>query len=320
MWSIDYHYTPHSAASNPLPSPLPRINSFGYMDYLPAWTFYWHFHDMGTELTFAVKGSGYLHVGTHTIPIRAGCICMIPRMMLHYYSSDAADPLEYYIVAVDVVEQSVPMTKWLTADVARVFHAEPYADHVLFILDMISDQVSKKHRIAGADLQTAIYTLLFWLRNSASRIREDVIEADAFPLQEALLYIAQHYPEKITLEDLCKLQSASPASLNRLFNQYCGMSPVKYLLYFRITQSLRFLQYTNLPISEVADLVGFHNQTHFSRLFAKYIGCTPAVFRSDLRQKFSDFLDAGKDAEAFLSSSSLRAVNGYLSGPDFRLH
>lgn len=319
MWSIDYHYTPHGTANNPLPSPLPRINSFGYMDYLPAWTFYWHVHDMGTELMLATKGSGYLHIGTRKIPIRAGSICMIPRMMLHYYSSDDLEPLEYYVVAIDVVEQPIPLTKWLTMNVARVFHAEPYVEHFLFILDMISAQVSKR-RIADADLQAAIYTLLSWLRNASPWIKEEVFEPDVLPLHESLLYIAQHYPEKITLESLCQLQSTSSASLNRLFNQCCGMSPVNYLLYFRITQSLRFLQYTNLPISEVADLVGFHNQTHFSRMFSKYIGCTPASFRSDLRQKFSDFLDAKADVEAFLSPSSMHAVNGYLSGSDFRLH
>ena len=319
MWSIDYRNTPQHPSSNPLPSPLPIIHSFGYMDYFPAWTFYWHVHDEDTECVLVVNGAGHLHIGEHIVPIHAGCICIVPRMMMHYYSSTDDDPMEYYVIEVDTVEREVPITKWLLAPHARVFRAEQYAGHFQFILDAISNQVAKKHHIAGEDLQTAVYTLLSWLQNRSLKIKEENYTEENFELHDVLLHIAGHFPEPITLEELCEIHGTSPASLNRSFNRFCGMSPVNYLIYFRIVQSLRLLQYTNLPIAEISYLVGYQNQTHFSRLFDRHIGKTPAAFRGDLRKKLHAFLDAQNDAEIYLPTP-LRSKKLPLPGAEFRLH
>ena len=324
MWSLDYRHHPSSGpASNPLPPPLPKVHSFGYMDYLPDWVFYWHAHDEDTELALITRGTGCLHIGNHQIPLSRGTICMVPVNMLHYFSSDPGERLEYYVLELDTVEDSYPMTPWLTQQVCRVFRAEQNIEHFLFILDMLSNQAAAREYVAGSDLQAATYTLLYWLHNLAGGIREEQYDSSGFALEPALRHIALHFAEPIDTAQLCRIASVSSATLNRQFQQFCGMSPINYLIYYRIAQSLRYLQYTNMPISEAAWRVGYQNHTHYTRLFARYIGCTPAQFRLQLRKKFKEFLDLQREYHAPLSHKSDEkrlAEAGTVPAANFELH
>lgn len=63
------------------------------------------------------------------------------------------------------------------------------------------------------------------------------------------------------------------------FKRHFGTSPVDYVLSQRLKQATYFLRDHNLTISEVALKVGFRDPFHFSRLFKKYHGISPLLYR-----------------------------------------
>lgn len=60
-------------------------------------------------------------------------------------------------------------------------------------------------------------------------------------------------------------------------------SPQEYLLAYRINKSCELLRTTELSIGEIALLVGYSNQFHFSRAFKNYMQQSPSEWKKKNR-------------------------------------
>lgn len=98
-------------------------------------------------------------------------------------------------------------------------------------------------------------------------------------ITNALSYIAEHYQENITLEDLLKVTNYSKSHFIRLFKTTTNMNYTDYLNRFRVKKACRELIYTNKNITEIATENGFNNIQYFSKIFKKYMECSPKQYQ-----------------------------------------
>ena len=70
----------------------------------------------------------------------------------------------------------------------------------------------------------------------------------------------------------------------RWFKEETGTTPARYGTRRRVQEAGRLLTLTGRSIDEVAAAVGFANRHHFSRVFARHTGHSPARFRAAQRQ------------------------------------
>ncbi|WP_088044424.1 AraC family transcriptional regulator [Bacillus sp. EAC] len=99
-------------------------------------------------------------------------------------------------------------------------------------------------------------------------------------IHQTLLYIHEHFAEKLSLSDIAREVHTNHSYLSRKFHEEVGVSFSEYLIDYRIQAAKRFL--TNNPnwnISDVAENSGFNSQHYFSTLFRKIEGVTPKEFR-----------------------------------------
>ena len=104
-------------------------------------------------------------------------------------------------------------------------------------------------------------------------------------LQKAVVYIENNYHNAITLEDIMGAASMSRSSLTELFKKELGMTPVEYVWHHRIVVAHKFLNFTNLPIQDIALRCGFKTVQHFSRKFEEAYACNPTTFRTTVVSK-----------------------------------
>ena len=104
-------------------------------------------------------------------------------------------------------------------------------------------------------------------------------------LKKAIVYIERNYRDIVTREDIVKAASLNHSSLTRLFKNELGMTPIEYLWYHRLIVAKKFLEFTNLPIKEIASRCGFKTPQHFSRKFEEFMKCNPTVFRIEALTK-----------------------------------
>ena len=107
-------------------------------------------------------------------------------------------------------------------------------------------------------------------------------------LRNAVLYIEGHYGDSITLSDISANAGINHTTLTALMKEELGCTVIEYLMQYRITIAKKQLAFTDVPIKEVANMVGFKTVQHFNRIFKEITDTTPAEFRKSSVQKRKD--------------------------------
>jgi len=129
------------------------------------------------------------------------------------------------------------------------------------------------------------------LQLTAARLRRHTREARATEPEEkkktslsreqvesSCAYMSTHLTEPLTLESLSHRAGMSRASLMRHFAEEKGVTPRRYLEALRVESARRCLQH-GWALVDVAELLGFADQSHFSRRFRKLTGFAPGHYR-----------------------------------------
>lgn len=97
-------------------------------------------------------------------------------------------------------------------------------------------------------------------------------------------HLAEHYPQRITLEVLASTQNISVSQLKRIFKEHTGESVVPYLTALRIREAKRLIQESTMNFSQIAVAVGYDNIYYFSSVFKKHTGMTLTEYSKSLRR------------------------------------
>lgn len=100
--------------------------------------------------------------------------------------------------------------------------------------------------------------------------------------KELLLYIREHYTEKITLQTLSEQFHLSEKYISRYFKEHFYLTFSDYLNHLRLTCAKRLLETTELSVTEISLCSGFPNVSYFIRTFKKYYGISPLKYRKTL--------------------------------------
>ncbi len=98
-------------------------------------------------------------------------------------------------------------------------------------------------------------------------------------LQRIVDYIAANLRDDMALSDLAKLVAMSPGHFAHLFRQTTGIPPHRFVLQRRLERAKALLRDTDLPITEIAQRVGYASHSHLSVMFHRDTGITPSDYR-----------------------------------------
>lgn len=90
----------------------------------------------------------------------------------------------------------------------------------------------------------------------------------------AINYIRNNFHNSITLYDVASEVGIHHVNLSKLFKKETGKTFTDYLNFIRIEASKELLR-KNLPIADIALLVGYNDQSYFSKIFRKIQGTSP---------------------------------------------
>ena len=101
----------------------------------------------------------------------------------------------------------------------------------------------------------------------------------------ALDYIYNHLHEPITAEDVADQVGVSRAYFSTLFKKEVGIGIAAYITKKRMEAARNMLLYSDIPYAEIAQILAFSSQSHFSKVFREHVGVTPHEYRNGASAK-----------------------------------
>ena len=95
-------------------------------------------------------------------------------------------------------------------------------------------------------------------------------------------YIEAHLDNRLTLTDLARVACLSPYHFSRSFKQSIGIGPQRYVIQRRLERAKAMIRRTNQSLAEIAQQVGFADQSHLTSIFRRETGVTPGRYRAAL--------------------------------------
>lgn len=96
---------------------------------------------------------------------------------------------------------------------------------------------------------------------------------------KAAIFIEHYCESPLTISDIAERYHMSPATFERHFKRQFETSPKNHQLKARIARAKERLSNNLDTVENVAYSCGFHDESHFSRLFKKHTGTSPGIWR-----------------------------------------
>ncbi|MDC5814332.1 helix-turn-helix domain-containing protein [Vibrio europaeus] len=99
-------------------------------------------------------------------------------------------------------------------------------------------------------------------------------------IKNSIQYLHQDIAKNHSIEELSQVACLSATQFKHLFSKEVQLSPLKYLAKLRMEKARTLLINTDMPISRIAEEVGFSNPSSFTRSFSGYFGLPPKAYRA----------------------------------------
>jgi len=153
-----------------------------------------------------------------------------------------------------------------------------FADLTVFLIQKVYNKLVAMHveRHFSHEVRKA-YSSTSFVDEHSQHPDEDIVQVQ--------VWLQDNYEQDITIKALAEQFELSVRTLNRRFKSATGVTPLNYLQQLRIDAAKDLLKKTNLSIYEVACQVGYHDLSHFNRLFKRLLATNPKKYRDMVRAK-----------------------------------
>ena len=166
-------------------------------------------------------------------------------------------------------------------EIRNVFETrDPVIAHMSQIL--IDELDRKPHPAQTLIVDHVSYALAAHLLRSYNAFEPVVPEAlpalSRVEMARLTQYIEDNLDGPIGLVELAGIVNVSRFHFTRLFKRSTGMTAISFVELCRIRRAQSLILETAMPLSHIALMTGFADQSHFTRRFHRHVGCTPAAF------------------------------------------
>ena len=98
-------------------------------------------------------------------------------------------------------------------------------------------------------------------------------------IEKAIVYINNNFREQPSLKEISTAVNMTPFHFQRLFSEWAGVSPKKFLQYVSLRYAKHLLQRNN-TLMDVSHTIGFSSSSRLHDLFINIEGMTPGEFKN----------------------------------------
>lgn len=235
------------------------------------------------ELIFCMKGSLVYEIeGYGTVTMGSGTGMVIPSETRHVLKGEKDSPGER--IGFHIVNPPSSRRKYgvftqsdISSFYAAMLNAAARPFHISgVLLGAVKELVGivRKTDLSSAELGLLRALCCTILYHAANETEKPPAPPKSYMMDEAIRFLENNCKKKIDMDDLARHMGYGRSQLYVLFKKHTGLAPNEYLVRFRIEMAQRLLS-RNIPVDEVAGMVGFSSPRYFKKVFLKYTGQTP---------------------------------------------
>lgn len=230
-----------------------------------------------------LSGKGYYTVDSKTYEIGPQTAFLIYPGVSTYYHASEDDPWTYIWVGFNGIkaEASLKHAQFSKDNpVVQIQNVEPFVNVVNGML--ASSQLTYANDLAREGYLYQFVSLLIQDRQSQNNIEEVHDYSYQVYVDHTLEYIEHNYDKYIKVQGIADYIGINRSYLTNCFKSILKMSPQEYILNYRMNQASILLKNTNLPVSKIANNVGYDDALNFSKAFKKTYGINPTNYRNSV--------------------------------------
>jgi len=254
----------------------------------------WHWHPE-FEFVYIEKGTVSVSAGNHHFTLTAGEGIFINSQIIHRFVSaeSAVIPNIVFSPSLLAPKESLIYLKYIKPILSSSADIQIFTPDVRWqkeCLAILNSVFKLQNDDRPCEIQTVQLLLKLWqimyenmeTDNAGQNRRTDI--RDQARLQIMLQYIQDHYQKNVSLEELARAVSLSKSSILNIFSKYVFISPIDYVIHYRLKRAAGLLETTEKTVSAVAGDVGFENTGYFCRKFKEVFSLTPSQYRKARNQ------------------------------------
>ena len=244
----------------------------------------------GYELDYIITGRGIRTLGSVSEPFQEGEVVLVPPEVPHQWAFDpeATDrggcienisfhfpptfPEKLAEVFPDLSQKMMRLQ-----DLTEAVRYEGEAKERLVQLLMDMDSIAPNSRSASA------VSLMAEMANLGNAVRVSSISklsSTEKRLEKIRIYVRCNYARPITIEEIAAYVGMNRTAFCAFYKKETGKTFITFLNEFRLEMAAQLLQsHPEMPVSDVAESVGFGTLPHFVRCFTKWKGVSPGKWR-----------------------------------------
>ena len=206
------------------------------------------FYAQSGDLVYTPKGSEY-------------------RVILHDFENEQSHTQGINFLLFDQSGEEITLS-----DTIKVFHPAPRK-----AMQNIQKILDGDATLSYTQKRSYIFDIISNLDESSSKV-DDII----FP---GFIYLSEHFDELTPVSELAKMCNVSEVYFRKCFKKCLGTSPIEYRNRLRLEKAKDYLEYGDISVQEISDLLGYSTVSHFIKEFKRAHNLSPLNYR----KKTQDF-------------------------------
>ena len=259
----------------------------------------WHWHN-AIELFYMESGELNYYTPHKNVLFSAGSAGMVNANVLHktqvqMHTEDSVQLLHIFDPRLlagthgSLIDQKY-ISPILTASQIELIALSPEEPAQAAAIELIraafslsEDELGYEFRIREA--LSRIWIELFQMCAPLLQEKSQAKDAAADKVKGMMVYIHEHYAEKISVRELASSVFLSERECYRVFQNHLHMTPADYIRSYRIQIACQMLAESRAPITEVGVSCGMENSSYFGKVFREATGYTPRQYRRKWQDK-----------------------------------
>ncbi len=227
-------------------------------------------------LHYVLSGQGTLEMEGKTYKLKKGSAFLIPPRYIPHYYPDKHDPWTYVWIGFGGLNAEQYMERAHLSLKQPIIH-DNNEQTLRYLLEKTHVSFLDTGYL-GMNCLGLCYQVMAALIKIGHRVADNIPQPERH-VNAARDYIMNNYQFNITITDIASNVGVTTNYLANIFKDIIGFSPKQFLTNIRITRACNLLRINQYPIKDIAKLVGYANQLHFSSAFKKMIGVSPLEYR-----------------------------------------